>query len=96
MTDVHLPSLPQIRVSSPIGKLNVKSRRTNLPFRLGVVATDGPRLRDSDCLRSWGQVTVALLTAILIDHKSSESRGRTGDTSALERYFSIRRTETKP
>jgi hypothetical protein len=79
------PSLPQISESSPSGKFSVISTSMNLC--LGVDAADGAALPDRSC----GQVTVHDWKAIVCGWCSM---GGTGDTSALLRYFSMRRMET--
>ena len=81
------PNLPHMRESSPCGKFNDKSTKTN--FCLGVGAAEGARL---PALRSCGHVKVQDWNATVLD---CWSRGRTAITSAALRYFSIRRRETK-
>jgi hypothetical protein len=75
--------------SFPTGKLRFKSTKTNLC--LGVGAADGVLLprRDLFC----GQVTVADRRAMV---RVWSERGGTEATSVLCKYFSIRRTETRP
>ena len=76
-----------MRESSPCGKFNDKSTRTNLC--LGVDAAEGARLLS---VRSCGHVKVQDWNATVFD---CWSRGGTAITSAPLRYFSIRRRETK-
>ena len=82
------PNLPHIRESSPCGKFNDKSTRTNLCF--GVDAAEGARLL---ALRSCGHVKVQDWNATVLD---CWLRGGTASTSSPLRYVSIRRRETKP
>jgi hypothetical protein len=81
------PNLPHIRDSSPCGKFNDKSTRTNLC--VGVDPAEGARL---PALRTCGHVTVQDWNATVLD---CWLRGRTAFTSATLRYFSMRRRETK-
>jgi hypothetical protein len=81
------PNLPQMRESSPCGKFNDRSTKTNLC--LGVDAAEGAKLL---ALRSCGHVKVQDWNATVLD---CWSRGGTGITSAPLRYFSIRRREMK-
>ena len=81
------PNLPHMRESSPCGKFNDKSTKTNLC--LGVDAAEGAKLL---AIRSCGHVKVQDWNAMVLD---CWSRGGTGITSAPLRYFSIRRRETK-
>lgn len=82
------PSFPQIRESSPCGKWRDRSTRRNLCF--GVDATEDAWL---PVARSCGQVAVHDWNATVFDWLAS---GGTAFTSALFRYFSMRRSETKP
>lgn len=81
------PNLPQMRESSPWGKFNDMSTKTNLC--LGVDAAEDAWLL---ALRSCGHVTVQDWNATVLD---CWSRGGTAFTSAALRYFSRRRRETK-
>ena len=86
-SDFPEPNLPHMRESSPCGKFNDKSTRTN--FCLGVDAAEGARLI---ALRSCGHDKVQDWNATVLD---CWSRGGTAVTSVVLRYFSIRRRETK-
>lgn len=83
-----LPSFPQTRLNSPVGKLRLRSTSTNLC--LGVEAAEGVLLPIRE--RSCGHVTVADWRAIIW---LCWDRGGTVDTSVPCRYFSIRRRETR-
>ena len=81
------PNLPHMSESSPCGKFNDKSTRTNLCLEVDVAEGARPL-----ALRSCGHVKVQDRNATALD---CWSRGGTAITSAALRYFSIRRRETK-
>jgi hypothetical protein len=81
------PSRPHISDNSPSGNLRLRSARTNACR--GVEAIDAALL---PVVRSFGQVTVQDWKATV---RGCSRRGNTFVTSTPERYFSIRRRETK-